>query len=117
MSAHRTSTSSHGFWVELSSPPTYWMGFCTDGSSGSRRGNTDPVGTVGTGLGDGTARTLQLGGKGLPRVRRRSTPPLRRLCFPPRGLCFPSRRLCFRRDGSSFRSVGGRYGAVWNLRP
>src|SRR5680860_937779 len=39
--AHRTSVSSQSFNVELSSPPTYWMGFCTVGSSGSSLENTD----------------------------------------------------------------------------
>jgi hypothetical protein len=33
--------------VELSSPPTYWIGFDTDESLGSRRGKTDsPAGTA-----------------------------------------------------------------------
>jgi hypothetical protein len=30
--------------VELSSPPTYWIGFCTDGSSGSSSGKTEYFG-------------------------------------------------------------------------
>src|SRR5882757_944950 len=41
ISAHRTLTESQSLLTELSSPPTYWIGFCTPGSSGSRRGNRD----------------------------------------------------------------------------
>src|SRR5215207_8847876 len=37
----RTSTESQSLTVLLSSPPTYWIGFCTRGSSGSSRGKTD----------------------------------------------------------------------------
>ena len=32
--------------MELSSPPTYWIGFCTDGSNGSSSGNTLSAGLV-----------------------------------------------------------------------
>src|SRR5512133_1276028 len=54
MSAQRTvgppsnpSAQSQSLTVELSSPPTYWIGFDTDGSLGSRRGKTDsPAGTA-----------------------------------------------------------------------
>src|SRR3954471_6117421 len=41
MSAQRTSQLAHGLTVELSSPPTYWIGFCTCGSRASSCGNTD----------------------------------------------------------------------------
>src|SRR5215218_3383357 len=45
MSAQRTTGSpvgdSHSLSVEPSSPPTYWIGFCTEASSGSSRGQTD----------------------------------------------------------------------------
>src|SRR6188768_75661 len=44
MSAQRTvspsGAQSQSLTVELSSPPTYWIGFETDGSRGSRRGKT-----------------------------------------------------------------------------
>lgn len=41
---HRTSQASQSLTWELSSPPTYWIGFCTSGSSGSRRSNSDSTG-------------------------------------------------------------------------
>src|SRR6516165_1448554 len=41
MSAHRTSAASQSLTTEFSSPPTYWMGLRTSGSSGSSRGYTD----------------------------------------------------------------------------
>src|SRR3954471_20256222 len=44
MSAHRTSQESQSLLVACSSPPTYWIGFCTLGSKGSRRSNTDSTG-------------------------------------------------------------------------
>ena len=39
--ADRAQRSSQSLTVEFSSPPTYWIGFCTDGSRGSSRGKTD----------------------------------------------------------------------------
>src|SRR3712207_1964447 len=54
MSAHRTSASSQSLRVAFSSPPTYWMGFCTDESTGSNRSHkesaTGSVETVGAGM-------------------------------------------------------------------
>ena len=44
MSAQRTCAESQSFTVALSSPPTYWIGLLTLGSSGSRRENTDSTG-------------------------------------------------------------------------
>src|SRR5688572_16129661 len=44
MSAHRTCAESQSLTVALSSPPTYWIGLLTLGSSGSRRANTDSTG-------------------------------------------------------------------------
>src|SRR5436190_14050741 len=44
MSAQRTAAPSQSFTVAFSSPPTYWIGFCTEGSSGSSRANTDSTG-------------------------------------------------------------------------
>src|SRR3954453_22287829 len=44
MSAHRTSQASQSLLVACSSPPTCWIGFCTLGSNGSRRSNTDSTG-------------------------------------------------------------------------
>ncbi len=41
ISAHRTSAASQSLTTEFSSPPTYWMGLRTSGSSGSSRANTD----------------------------------------------------------------------------
>src|ERR1044072_999366 len=41
MSAQRTSHSSQSLTVEFSSPPTYWIGFCTWGSRASSCGKTD----------------------------------------------------------------------------
>src|SRR5215475_14345959 len=41
ISAHRTATESQSLTVEFSSPPTYWIGLPTSGSSGSSRGNSD----------------------------------------------------------------------------
>src|ERR1044072_4313424 len=41
MSAQRTSHSSQSLTVEFSSPPTYWIGFCTWGSRASCCGKTD----------------------------------------------------------------------------
>src|SRR3954466_9420130 len=38
MSAQWTATSSHALTCAFSSPPTYWIGFCTCARSGSRRG-------------------------------------------------------------------------------
>ena len=35
--AHRTSAASQSLTTEFSSPPTYWTGFRTRGSSGSSR--------------------------------------------------------------------------------
>src|SRR5580700_977728 len=46
MSAQRTSQDSQSFTTEFSSPPTYWIGLRTSGSSGSSRGYTDCTGTV-----------------------------------------------------------------------
>src|SRR5580704_18380704 len=46
MRAQRTSVASQSLTTELSSPPTYWMGLRTSGSSGSSRGYTDCTGTV-----------------------------------------------------------------------
>src|SRR5690349_1708149 len=49
MSAQRTvgpsGAQSQSFTVELSSPPTYWIGLLTDGRRGSRRGKTDATDT------------------------------------------------------------------------
>src|SRR3954451_24748645 len=47
MSAQRTVCSppqSQSLTVAWSSPPTYWIGFCTLGSSGSKRSNAEPTG-------------------------------------------------------------------------
>src|SRR5512132_4286977 len=44
MRHQRTSALSQSLTTELSSPPTYWIGFCTRGRSGSRRGNSDSMG-------------------------------------------------------------------------
>src|SRR5215217_1021867 len=41
MSAQWTATSSHALACAFSSPPTYWMGFCTCARSGSSRGYRD----------------------------------------------------------------------------
>src|SRR5215207_2646675 len=41
ISAQRTAAASQSLTEELSSPPTYWIGFWTRGSSGSKRGKTD----------------------------------------------------------------------------
>src|SRR3984957_11558631 len=41
MSAPRASAASQSLTTEFSSPPTYWMGLRTSGSSGSSRSNTD----------------------------------------------------------------------------
>src|SRR4051794_12291938 len=55
---HRTSAASQSFTVEFSSPPTYWIGFCTLGSSGSRRPNSDSTGMAGDDLTELTAAGL-----------------------------------------------------------
>ena len=56
--ARSSSAQSQSLTTEFSSPPTYWMGFCTEGSLASRRGKTDA-----TDMG----RTPQRGtGKGRP---------------------------------------------------
>src|SRR5215472_10193733 len=44
MSAHLTSAASQSLTTEFSSPPTYWTGLRTRGSSGSRRAYTDSTG-------------------------------------------------------------------------
>src|SRR5690242_18436532 len=41
MSAQRTLTESQSLTRALSSPPTYWIGLLTLGSSGSSRANSD----------------------------------------------------------------------------
>lgn len=50
ISAHRTSASSHSLTTEFSSPPTYWIGFCTWGSNASNCGKTDSTVIGKTGL-------------------------------------------------------------------
>ena len=49
MSAQRTCAESQSLTVALSSPPTYWIGLLTLGSSGSRRANTDSTGMTSQG--------------------------------------------------------------------
>src|ERR1700730_7894113 len=44
MSAQRTSAASQSLTTEFSSPPTYWIGLRTRGSSGSSREYTDSTG-------------------------------------------------------------------------
>src|SRR6516225_8601787 len=44
--AHRTSAASQSLTTEFSSPPTYWTGLRTSGSSGSSWGYTDGTGIV-----------------------------------------------------------------------
>src|SRR6516162_8347492 len=44
--AHRTSAASQSLTTEFSSPPTYWTGLRTSGSSGSSREYTDGTGIV-----------------------------------------------------------------------
>src|SRR5690606_21347758 len=43
ISAHRTVVPSQSLTCAPSSPPTYWIGLLTSGSSGSSRGHTDSV--------------------------------------------------------------------------
>src|SRR5215472_5897790 len=44
--AHRTSAASQSLTTEFTSPPTYWTGLRTSGSSGSSRGYTDGTGII-----------------------------------------------------------------------
>src|SRR5215469_17829700 len=44
--AHRTSVASQSLTTEFTSPPTYWTGLRTSGSSGSSKGYTDGTGII-----------------------------------------------------------------------
>ena len=71
ISAHRTSHASQSLTTAFSSPPTYWMGLRTDGSSVSSRSKTDSTGIRRPSGSQGAAQDVPT----LPAYRASPVPP------------------------------------------